>query len=929
MPANIFRLITFLGFILFYFSTVNAQSQNEYKRVYLSGEDAGSQVYWDFMVSDGRKKEQWTKILVPSNWELQGFGSFNYGLDYKKSDRKVSDEIGYYKHEFEVPRAWKKQVINLVFDGAMTDTEVKINGEIVGPIHQGGFYRFSYDISNYLEYGSTNLLELKVSKHSANESINKAEREADFWIFGGIFRPVFLEVLPENHFTRIAVNAKGDGDFEALVTLNETPRSAEIHVQLFDQITAEVLGDFSQQVESDSVWLSHLFPKIKSWNPEKPILYNARFSLLQNNKILYQKTEKIGFRTVELRAKDGIYINDVKVILKGVNRHSFYPTTGRALTEANHLEDIMLMKEMNMNAVRMSHYNPDERFLDLTDSLGLFVLDEVTGWQDAYDTVVGPKLIRETVLKDANHASVIAWDHGNEGGWDFKNEFAFHQFDIQKRPIFYPWLNRNSIDTKHYPSYDSPEGRLDKSGDVFMPTELLHGMYDGGLGAGLDDFWKKYSANPLFAGGFLWMFSDEAVKRDDLEGMLDSDGNNAPDGLLGPYREKEGSFFTIKEVWSPIQIAAFDPSISFDGKISVSNKYLFSDLGSCKLAWSVEKIDAWKETRKLYSGSIALPTIKPGDSTQIDLKLPSAWSEGDVLKITAIGINGEELYTWSEAIRKPREGNANYFYDRISLGKKPITVRESSIDIHISAGDKIFVFGKEYGNLQLVKVGRRIINLNQATQPEDQSYTAQKVTWKQLKDGAIQIQSSYDSYPKTLTWTIFDTGELRMIASEPDSVAMLQGLGFTYPEEKVKTAKWIGKGPYRVWGNRLKGVEFGLWQKSYNNTMTGYSFEDLVYPEFKGFLANFHALLLETEQGSIEIRSETPNLCLGLFKPEFPEDAAEGTKPVLPQSDLSFLYQIPPMGTKFHKGSEIMAPATSNAIAEEHVSPMVLWFRFD
>ncbi|MEB2779270.1 glycoside hydrolase family 2 TIM barrel-domain containing protein [Algoriphagus sp. C2-6-M1] len=928
---RIFRIWLFsqFAFTFFIFQSTLAQSNTEYQRVYLSGKDAASQVYWDFKVSDGRKKGLWTKILVPSNWEMQGFGSFNYGHDHKNPNQKVAEEIGYYQLEFDAPSAWKKQVINLVFDGAMTDTEVKVNGEIVGPLHQGGFYRFSYDISDFLDFGSKNLLEVKVSKRSSNESVNKAEREADFWIFGGIFRPVFLEILPKNHFTRIAVNAKADGSFEALVTLNDIPRSAEIQVQLIEQKTGQVLGEFAQVVDSDSVWLHHVFSEGKSWNPETPVLYNAHFSLRRNKKILYQKTEKIGFRTVELRTQNGIYVNDVKVVLKGVNRHSFYPTTGRALSEANHLEDILLMKEMNMNAVRMSHYNPDERFLELADSLGLFVLDEVTGWQDGYDTVVGPKLIQEAVLKDANHPSVIAWDHGNEGGWNFENEPYFHQFDIQHRPIVYPWLTRNGLDTKHYPTYDSPEGRLDKGGDIFMPTEILHGLYDGGLGAGLDDFWKKYSKNPLFAGAFLWVFSDEAVKRDDKGGILDSDGNHAPDGILGPYREKEASFYTIKEVWSPIQIADFDPTKGFEGKIQVSNQYLYSDLSKCQLHWSVENIHAWDESKSLYSGSISLPTIKRGESSMIDLGLPPNWRDGDVLKISAIGIKGEVLYTWSAAISKPKEGNSNYFDTRPASDNKAITVRESSIDIHVAVGEKLFVFGKARGNLQVVKVGRKVVNFSQATDVEGMSSALLNVTWKQLKDGSIQITSTYSPYPKTLTWTVVASGELKMEASSPDSLADLQGIGFNYDEEKVIRAKWIGNGPYRVWANRLKGVEFGLWEKEYNNTMTGYSFEQLVYPEFKGFHSDFHALLLETEEGAIEVRSETPNLFLGLFKPAFPKGSSEGTKPALPQADISFLYKIPPMGTKFHKGYEMMSPVGENTLGEERASAMVLWFRFD
>lgn len=151
-----------------------------------------------------------------------------------------------------------------------------------------------------------------------------------------------------------------------------------------------------------------------------------KISLKKGGDVLHQVVERIGFRTVELREHDGFYVNGEKVVFNGVNRHSFWPETGRSLSEINHLIDIRLMKEMNMNAVRMSHYVPDKRFLQLCGSLGLFVLNEVAGWQDGYDTIVGPKVIKETILKDENHPSVVIWNHGNESGWNFDNEKWFH-----------------------------------------------------------------------------------------------------------------------------------------------------------------------------------------------------------------------------------------------------------------------------------------------------------------------------------------------------------------------------------------------------------------------------------------------------------------------------------------------------------------------
>src|SRR5690554_414818 len=194
--------------------------------VYLTGIDSENTVDWEFYCTEGRRSGEWTTIPVPSNWELQGFGTYNYGHDWRDENKKLGDEHGIYRHRFQVPADWKGKTVQIVFDGSMTDTDVKINGKSAGAVHQGAFYRFKYDISKLLRYGRENVLEVNVAKRSANESVNKAEREADFWIFGGIFRPVFLEVLPAVHISRVAIDARADGSFNALVEINNARQSA-------------------------------------------------------------------------------------------------------------------------------------------------------------------------------------------------------------------------------------------------------------------------------------------------------------------------------------------------------------------------------------------------------------------------------------------------------------------------------------------------------------------------------------------------------------------------------------------------------------------------------------------------------------------------------------------------------------------------------
>ena len=272
----------------------------------------------------------------------------------------------------------------------MTDTEVKINGRPAGEIHQGAFYRFRYDITDKLKFGEVNLLEATVSKMSADASVNRAERYADYWVFGGIFRPVWLEAVPEEHIERIAIDARADGTFEADLFLQGIKGVCQAEAVILDQNRQPVATLTTHLEKSDTlVTLRGKMENPLTWSAETPHLYTVKVTLQRGKKNLYSLQEKFGFRTIEIRQGDGIYLNGVKIKMKGINRHAFWPETGRCLNDRINLEDVLLMKSMNMNAVRCAHYPPDPSFLHYCDSLGLYVLDELAGWQNAYATPVG------------------------------------------------------------------------------------------------------------------------------------------------------------------------------------------------------------------------------------------------------------------------------------------------------------------------------------------------------------------------------------------------------------------------------------------------------------------------------------------------------------------------------------------------------------
>ena len=670
---------------------------------YLSGTDKDHTVQWDFFCTKGMNSGKWTKIAVPSNWEQQSFGGYSYGHDKIKTD-----EQGLYKYNFNISKEWRDRKVFIVFEGSMTDTEVKINGKSAGAIHQGGFYRFKYDITSLVKFGAANLLEATVSKMSAQASVNKAERNGDFWTLGGIYRPVYLEIVPQTFIDRVAINAKADGSFLMDVYAMNVSNTNNIEAQLQKTNGENVGNPFYIPVarQQEKFVLRNQYNNPMLWNPEFPNLYQVVVSIKNGSKTIHQITQKFGFRTAELRTKDGFYVNGTKVIFKGVCRHSEWPETGRALSKDISLLDIGLMKEMNMNAVRMSHYPPDQHFLDVCDSLGMFVLDELTGWQASYDTIAGRPLVKELVVRDVNHPSVVIWDNGNEGGWNRALDNDYAMYDPQNRLVIHPWEKFNGTDTKHYPDYNYVVNSSLYGKEVFFPTEFMHGLYDGGHGAGLDDFWNAMMQHPYSAGGFLWSFHDEGIMRKDRKDSIDTDGNHAPDGIVGPHREKEASFYTIKEIWSPVYVKQQSIMPSFNGKLQVENRYLYTNLNQCSFEWKLAVLPAAKDAGTMpviaATGNPQTLSLAPGEKGWLSLNLPPSWSNNDVLYLTAYDQYKKEIFTWSWPLKLPAAiAKQNIVVKQVESSSKITTADEDS-SLIVKADNITYYFNKSNGFLSKV-----------------------------------------------------------------------------------------------------------------------------------------------------------------------------------------------------------------------------------
>jgi hypothetical protein len=911
------------------------------------GESGEAPVYWDFRIDAGRRAGEWTRIRVPSNWEQEGFGTYYYGTQGRNrpdSDPIIPKEQGEYRTHFDVPAEWRGRQVRIVFEGTMTDTKVSINGHSAGEIHQGGFYRFDYDITGLVVFGGKNLLEVTVSKESSNASVNRAERRGDYWTFGGIYRPVWLEARPVHHIEWTALDARADGTFYAQVHLNTVPpEGSTVSAHIYDASGAAVGAPISVRVAANRnvAIVRSTLRNPRTWSAEHPHLYRAHFALhgpdrngaRDQSETLHEVNEPFGFRTFEVRPRDGLYLNGSKIVLKGINRHSFRPATGRALTREDSYADARRIKEANMNAVRMSHYPPDKHFLQAADELGLYVLHELAGWQGAYDTPTAARLIGQLVRRDVNHPSVLFWDNGNEGGWNREVDGEFDRWDPQRRPVLHPWAIHSGVNTDHYEKYESTV-KLSAGPDIFMPTEFLHGLYDGGIGAGLEDYWRVMSSSPTVAGGFFWVFADESIQRTDRNGQLDSVGNAAPDGILGPNGEKEGSFFTVKEIWSPVQINALRVDASKSALLmSIRNDYAFTDLSRHSFSWKAVRLpraDAPNAQRAIAgSGTISGPDLRPGQQRPWRIALPrKVLANYDVLHLTATDPTGHEVWTWS----LPREVSASNVASAAmpDLNSAAAVSGEQTI---IESAPFTLTFDNKTGLLREVRKGKQVYPLSNG--PRLLAYRRKERRFEAIGElgnllafqvaepnvaSDVLATARYDGPLQKITWSRSGDALLLSYQLAYEGVVDIFGIQFDMPESALQSKRWVGRGPYRVWQNRLKGGIFDLHEVRYNDPVPG---ETYAYPEFKGYFGEWQWLELATTSGRIIVENVGAVPYFGLQRPQ------GGANPVLdlPDVGLAFLSVIPAMGTKFDE-PVVLGPQSQ----PRHLSGMQhgsVRFRFD
>lgn len=560
----------------------------------------------------------WTKFPVPANWEVNGYGTPIYvsaGYPFKIDPPYVTREpkrewttyeernpTGQYKRTFTLPAAWQSGQTFLRFEGVMSAFYVWINGKRVG-YSQGSMEPSEFNVTPYLRSGE-NQIAVEVYKYSDGSYLE----DQDFWRFGGIHRDVLLYHTPDVRLRDVAVRTTQDKDGWTLavnpqfsVYNDENGEGYRLLATLMDG-TSIVCSD---SVATDEVLdLQHKAARMNEWFPQRgyrkfnrmamkvsqPKLWSAEFPNLYTLKLelqdaagrnIEQTTLKVGFRQINIRGGQ-LLINGNPIKIKGVNRHEHDPYKARVMTEELMLQDLRLMKEANINAVRLAHYPNCPRWYELCDSIGMYVMDEADcethglrgtlastpDWADAFlDRAI------RMAERDKNHPSVIFWSLGNESGYG-PNQAAMsawlHEFD-PTRPVHYegaqgqPDPSYVDVISRFYPRVKQdylnpgiPEGsdaeraenarweRLleiaNRSGDKCTwvgsdggPRPVLTSEYAHSMGNALGNFkeyWDEINSNPRMLGGFIWDWVDQGIALNEKLGMSNEKWSGIPKGAI-------------------------------------------------------------------------------------------------------------------------------------------------------------------------------------------------------------------------------------------------------------------------------------------------------------------------------------------------------------------------------------------------------------
>jgi beta-galactosidase len=804
----------------------------------------------------------WDRLPVPSHWQLHGYGApayTNIVYPFPLDAPRVPDEnpTGDYRHTFRLPAGWPGGRAVLRFAGADSAARVWLNGVELGRT-AGSRLTTEFDVTDALRGDGDNVIAVRVVQWSAGSYVE----DQDMWWLSGIFRAVDLIACPDGGIGDVEVHA----DYDHATGAGSLTVAADVPAR----VRVPELG--VDAAAGETVRLARVEP----WSAERPRLYDATVSTPAETVTL-----RIGFRTV--RIDDGILtVNGRPVLFRGVNRHEFHPDRGRAVTEEDMLDDVRLMKQHNINAVRTSHYPPHPRFLELCDEYGLYVIDECdlethgfepVRWRGnpADDTRWEAALVdrmRRTVERDKNHPSVVLWSLGNESG-SGRNLAAMARWTRHRdpsRPLLYErdWTCRDvDVYSRMYLTVAEievigrgeeaplPDPALDarRRGMPFIHVEYAHAMGNGP--GGLAEYQRLYETYPRLQGGFVWEWIDHGLRARTADGReyfayggdfgeVLHDGNFVADGLLFPDRTPSPGLLDLKKVFEPVRI-----SRSGDGGLTVRNGHIDSGVSHLDFRWLLED-----DGEVVARGALDVGDVPPGESVRVDLPaLPATRGEAYLTVQAVLAADEPWAKAGHEVAATQLPVGSGIPPLPMGMHQTAVTVRRDGGRVHLGPG----VLDERTG--RLVRLGGWDVDgprLQIWRAPTDNDRAphgeALESVWRGAgldrlthrlddltvtEDGAVvrtrvAAASSDGGLLATYTWKAL-TGDRLGLAVEidvdgrfPGPLPML-GVLFALPGE-LDQVEWFGRGPGEAYPDTGLATRVGRWFRTVADLQTPYLF---------------------------------------------------------------------------------------------------------
>lgn len=859
----------------------------------------------------------WDEVAVPGNWQMQGHGKPIYtnsiypfpvdprfapaiaqmhaNMDWERKNMldlalppqaldlpltvpHDDNPTACYRTRFTVPEHWAGRLVLLRFEGVDSAFHLWINGQAVG-YSQDSRLPAEFNVTPYLHSGE-NVLATRVYRWSDGSYLE----DQDFWRLSGIYRDVALWAAPplrlrdfaiqtdldaayQDAVLKIRVNIRNDGDNDAVGytlqarLLSHQPINTSTHKVTVEAGTERTL-EIAQAVHNPA-----------KWSDEHPNLYTLLLTLQDPaGRVLQVERSRVGFRQVEIKGGQ-LCVNGKAIRIKGVNRHEHDPGTGHTISMASMSEDIRLMKQFNVNAVRTSHYPDDPRWYDLCDVYGMYVLDEANieshgvwdrlakdpGWQTAFlERVSG------MVERDKNHPCVIAWSLGNESGYGPNFEAAadwVHAHD-PTRPLFYhPAADAPCVDILA-PMYPSVE-RLVKTAQApdetrpIMMCEYAHAMGNGP--GGLKEYWEAIERYPRLIGGCVWDWVDQGLRQVSAGGEVwfayggdfgdePNDGNFCINGLIGPDRVPHPGLWELKKMHEPVLVEPVDLRT---GKFKIINRYAFSDLSGLDIAWSLEA-----DGETVQSGALPRLDTPPGESTVV----PIPYYEPELTPGT--GYQLTLRFTLAQETPWAPQGH-ELAWAQVSLpfavpiqilrfDKMPVLAAEETQDaITVRGQDFALTFDRETGCIvawdeQGRAVVRRGPELNLWRAPTDNDAKTMAALWQvaglerlqergqamsveRISPQMVQVRVETADQQVGATcryiYTVLGSGDVLL----EHTLQLAEGLP-PLPRVGVKLVvpggyeqlTWYGRGPHETYADRKLGARVGLYRGTVDEQFVPY-----------------------------------------------------------------------------------------------------------